>query len=154
MRPLVAAFMYIIVGKEFEQFSQETVVHDFPTCSIYMLGQEYAFNSLFGKFMEVFFGMALEELLPFIQYAATFISLEPNFNFPSIADDNRNETLSVGCVSNSGIFRGFPRLPNPPSFFPQLYTPKKTFKNELLIILLPTVLNYSQFFIINNINKS
>ena len=75
LRPLVAAFMYIILGKDYSQFTLETIIEMFPNSSKYLLDKNFAFNDLFAKFLERYFGFQLEDLLPCIQYASTFFSL-------------------------------------------------------------------------------
>lgn len=95
-RPLIAAFMYIVIGIEFDQFTTEIVVERFPSSSLYLLEPNFAFNNLFARFLEIHFGIELEELLPSIQYASTFAGLEVSTKLPSVVESNRNEIATVG----------------------------------------------------------
>lgn len=95
-RPLVAAFMYIVIGIEYGQFTTETVVERFPSSSLYLLDPSYALNNLFGRYLEHYFGIELEELLPSIQFASTFSSLESSTKLPSVAVNNKDVVASVG----------------------------------------------------------
>lgn len=88
LRPLVASFMYIILGKDFEQFTLRKIVEDFPTSSKYLLGRSYAFNDLFSNFLQNCCGLELLDLLPSIQYASSFFSLEIDKSLPMVARSN------------------------------------------------------------------
>ena len=76
LRPLIASFMYIILGKDFEQFTLPQIIETFPASSLYLLDQTFAFNNLFSDFLQKNFGLELEDLLPCIQYASTYFNLE------------------------------------------------------------------------------
>ena len=95
LRPLVAAFMYIIIGRDFDQFNKDQIIEQFPSSSLYLLDGNFAFNNLFAKFLELHFGLALTDLLPNIQYASTFFSLEMSWDLPSIFKLNRKGLLEV-----------------------------------------------------------
>lgn len=61
-RDLVAAFMYIILGRDYEQFSNDQVVTNFPSQSLYLLETTMAFNNLFADFLTSCFGCELDQL--------------------------------------------------------------------------------------------
>lgn len=121
MRPLLASFLYILIGVEYRQFTPQMVVEQFPSCSVYLLAQDYAFNDLYSKFLEIFFGMTLEELLPSIQYAANFFGLAPNFDLPRAVIDNKDLNPKVRVVQQGGLFRRLLSLPKLPPRRSQLH---------------------------------
>ena len=84
LRPLVAAFMYIILGKDYGQFSLDQIIEKFPSSSLYLLDKNFAFNDLFSKFLESNLGFELVDLLSYIQYASTYFSLPICQKPPSI----------------------------------------------------------------------
>lgn len=84
-RAIVAAFLYIIIGKYFKQFTNEQIVNEFPRSSLYLLDESFAFNNLFKCFMKKCFGFNLPDLLPTIQFASTFFPLEINLDYPIAA---------------------------------------------------------------------
>lgn len=88
LRPLVGAFMYIVLGKDFKQFELDQITERFPTSSLYLLDKTFAFNDLFSKFLEHSMALQLEELLPTIQYASTFFNLPICQQPPSIVKMN------------------------------------------------------------------
>lgn len=94
-RTLIAAFMYLTIGKHYKQFTVEQIYEEFPSSSLYLLDQEYAFNDLFGDFLLYSFGFQLIDLLPSIQYASTFFKLPLNFDLPTAAKINKENVLEV-----------------------------------------------------------
>ena len=88
LRPLVAAFMYIILGKDYKQFTMEQITGTFRTSSLYLLDKNFAYNDLFSTFLNKHFGFELEDLLPCIQYASTFFSLNISQQAPNIVRIN------------------------------------------------------------------
>lgn len=95
LRPLVASFMYIILGKDYGQFDLQTITEIFPTSSLYLLDKNFAYNDLFGKFLDKHFGFQLEDLLPCIQYASTFFSLPLTQHPPPIVKLNPQGVADV-----------------------------------------------------------
>ena len=94
-RTLVAAFMYLILGKHFGQFSLQQIVEQFPYSSQYLLNPKYSFNDLFGEFLLFSFGFQLIDLLPSIQYASRFFQLPLNFDLPNAARIFKENVLEV-----------------------------------------------------------
>ena len=45
LRPLVGAFMYIVLGKDFKQFELDQITERFPTSSLYLLDKTFAFTT-------------------------------------------------------------------------------------------------------------
>jgi len=95
LRPLVASFMYIILGKDFEQFTLNQIVQTFRSSSLYLLDKTFAFNNLFADFLENFCGLELEDLLPCIQYASTFFCLDISKDYPKIVKANAKAIQDV-----------------------------------------------------------
>lgn len=98
LRPLVASFMYIILGKDYGQFNLEQITQTFPTSSLYLLDKNFAYNDLFGRFLDRNFGFQLEDLLPCIQYASTYFSLPLTQQPPSIVRLNPQGVVEVLSV--------------------------------------------------------
>jgi hypothetical protein len=80
--------MYIILGKDYGQFSLEQITDTFRTSSLYLLDKTFAYNDLFSKFLDKEFGFELEDLLPCIQYASTYFSLNISQQPPAIVRMN------------------------------------------------------------------
>ena len=98
---LVPAFMYIILGLKYNQFTLRQIVSEFPTSSLFLLDEdEYAYNNLFGYFMRSYFGIELIDLLPTIQYASTYFYFQIELRLPTIIDYKRDEISDVSqfCI--------------------------------------------------------
>lgn len=95
LRPLVAGFMYIILGRDYDQFNSLQILEKFPTSSLYLLNDNFAFNNLFSIFLKQHFGMELGDLLPCIQFASTFFGLKLSMDLPSIFKMNKDGILKV-----------------------------------------------------------
>ena len=89
-RDLVAAFMYIILGSGYQQFSNEEIIENFPYSSTYLQKTTYPFNDLFSDFMKSLFACELEHLLPYIQYASMYFALELRFERPRAYNPEEN----------------------------------------------------------------
>ena len=94
-RAIIAAFMYILLGKEFKQFTNDQILNDFPTSSLYLLNDSLPYNELYSYFISNFFGLALYDLLPTIQYGSTFFGLEFQIELPVAAKVDRKNVLEV-----------------------------------------------------------
>ena len=94
-RALIAAFLYVLLGKEYKQFSLAKIVEELPYSSHYLLDQSFAFNDLFSLFMKQCFGISLLDLLPTIQYASTYFSLPITINLPVAAKIDKENVLQV-----------------------------------------------------------
>lgn len=92
-RAIVAAFMYIIIGKRLDQFTIEQVREEFPYSSLYLLDQSYTYNQCFGEFIEKILGLLLQDLLPTIQFVSTFFFLQTDVEFPLAARVDTKEVL-------------------------------------------------------------
>ena len=94
-RTLLAAFMYLILGKHYRQFTVKEIVEDFSQSSLFLMNSKIALNGLFGEFLHFSFGFELRDLLPSLQYAATFFRLPLNFDLPPVAKMNNQKVLEV-----------------------------------------------------------
>lgn len=81
---LVCAFMYLILGKEMGFFKLKEITNDFPRSSLYLL-EDNQFNDLFMNFLQTSFNIMLIDLLPTVQYCATYFILHMNFDDPIIS---------------------------------------------------------------------
>lgn len=90
---IVCACLYLILGLESKQFSERTAAERFPFSSTFLLA-ETAFNALISSFLRRSFDLSLDELLPSIQYMATFLLLPPLAPAPLSA-----ETLASSSAS-------------------------------------------------------
>lgn len=79
---LVCAFIYLVLGHGMGIFTQEEIWREFPTSSLYLLDQENLFNDLFMEFLQKSFNVMLIDLLPTVQYCATYYGLTLNFEDP------------------------------------------------------------------------
>ena len=81
-RALVGSLMYLILGKDLQEFSLQQIIEDFPFTSNYLINNKINFNYAFAKFLTYCFGFELFELLPTIQFVATFFGLPILNNLP------------------------------------------------------------------------
>jgi len=95
IRAIIAAFMYILLGKQFGQFTEDQILEEFPTSSQYLLDTEFAYNNLFSHFLEYYFSLSLCGILPTIQYCSTFFSLPLHIELPVAAKVDRKNVLEV-----------------------------------------------------------
>ena len=72
---LVAALIYLFMGIHLKIFVREEVAYAFAQSSTYLLDQENAFNNVYRRFVNVCFGIAIEELIPYAQYVSPFFAL-------------------------------------------------------------------------------
>lgn len=92
-RALVLSTMYILLGREYQQFTNELIEHEFPHSSHYLLNDTLAYNALFGIFLQECFGMELPNLLPTVQYVATFFAVELDISLPIAAKIDKENVL-------------------------------------------------------------
>lgn len=95
LRALVASFMYILLGKQLDQFTQDQILKKFPASSQYLLDAGFAYNNLFSHFLENYTGLTLCSILPSIQYCSTFFSLPLHIELPLAAKVDRKNVLEV-----------------------------------------------------------
>ena len=93
-RALVLSMMYVLVGREYKQFTTEMIATEFPNSSQYLLDESFAYNNLFGNFVTGF-GMELLSLLPTIQFVSSFFSLEIDISLPIAAKIDKENVLQV-----------------------------------------------------------
>ena len=58
----------------------------FPRSSRYLTNPTNDYNDLFGNFVMYCFGSHLDDLLPTVQYAATYFSLPLSYEQPRISE--------------------------------------------------------------------
>jgi hypothetical protein len=63
-------------------FKLKDIVQVFPRTSTYMLNDESLFNDLFMNFLQTSFNIVLIDLLPTVQYCATYFILPFNYDDP------------------------------------------------------------------------
>lgn len=97
-RALVLSTMYILLGREFQQFTTEVIVNDFPNSSGYLLDEAFAYNNLFGMYLQECFGVELPNLLPTIQFVATFFAADLDISLPIAAKIDKENVLQVGLL--------------------------------------------------------
>lgn len=69
---LICSFLYLLIGREMSIFEAEEIVREFPCSSLYLLDEGSNFNDLFGCFVVQVFGFSLLDMLPTVQYCATY----------------------------------------------------------------------------------
>ena len=77
-RLISLAFIYIILLIRLNLYDKDLVASKFPTSSQFLL-EKSTFNEFFSDFLRDSFSQQLEDLLPMIQYCATFVILHLNF---------------------------------------------------------------------------
>lgn len=98
---LALSFMYLVLGiwcvylgKEFGVFQLRQIISEFPRSSQYML-DESMFNDLFYNFMEFTFKLTPIEILPSVQYCASYFHLPFDFKHPEQIDEREIVTPSL-----------------------------------------------------------
>ncbi len=81
-RALVASTMYLLLAFHFGQATKEEMATAFYQSSHFITAC-HPFNDLFGNFLIQCFGFQLTELLPTIQYVATFMALPFSYQLPN-----------------------------------------------------------------------
>lgn len=94
-RALILAFLYLVLGKTYQQFDENQIILQMPLCNANFLNKEYIFNDFFANFSMCCMGIDLSELLPYIQYCAKFFGLGLNFDLPNAAKINKQYVLEV-----------------------------------------------------------
>ena len=91
-RMLALAFIYIVLTMRLNLHTKDTVVNVFPNSSQFLL-EKSTFNDFFNKFLKDSFSHDLHELLdllPNIQYGATFAILPLKFDLPEAAQNDES----------------------------------------------------------------
>lgn len=83
-KSLVLAMIYLIMGKNMKIFTKQDIIMEMPYTSAYLLDDSSLFNDLFGGFIESTVGFPLIDLLPIIQYCATYFILPISYDKPLI----------------------------------------------------------------------
>jgi hypothetical protein len=83
---LVCGFMYLVIGCKVQEFHPKQVASDFPYSSLYLLS-DTSYNDLFSNFLETTFNLPLIDLLPTIQYCATYFILPLSFEKPNTDEE-------------------------------------------------------------------
>jgi len=94
-RALIASVMYLILGKNYMEFSLEQILEEFPFTSNYLISNKIKFNLVFSSFLSFCFGYEIFELLPTIQYVALFFGLNIINNLPIAVKLNKENVLEV-----------------------------------------------------------
>ena len=101
-RAIIAAAFYVLLAFHFGQATREEISTVFCQSSQF-LTLCHPFNDLFSNFLEQSFGFQLQELLPTIQYIATFMALPFNYQLP--AHEGATE-VCFGKLNIEGPLRG------------------------------------------------
>lgn len=68
-------------------YTKDKVISVFPNSSQFLL-EKSLFNEFYSKFLKDSFDQELNELLPMIQYCATFVILPLKFDLPDAVPEN------------------------------------------------------------------
>lgn len=82
-RMLSLAFIYIILVLRMNLATKDKVVNVYPHSSQFLF-EKSVFHEFFSKFLKDSFGQELIDLLPMIQYCATFVILPLRFALPEV----------------------------------------------------------------------
>lgn len=99
LQALAVAIMFIIVGREFGQFSQEEITTEIPYCSDFIFTDRQGFYKVFGTFIEQSLGLDLFDLLETIQFSAKHFRLLLNFDLPLAVKKNAEHLLQVNSFN-------------------------------------------------------
>jgi hypothetical protein len=91
---LVVSLLYLLLGKEFNEFSKKKIVNEFPRTSTYFL-EETAFNNMFAYFLSESFALQMREILPSVQYLATYFGLPLTYDRPYLDDEENIENMDL-----------------------------------------------------------
>lgn len=92
---LVCSFLYLLIGREMKIFNNKEIVEEFPRSSLYLLDEGNEFNDLFRAFVEHVFGFSLPDILPTVQYCATYFCLNFSYEQPLIDEESDLESMSL-----------------------------------------------------------
>lgn len=98
---LAAGCIYVVLGSprspvEAEgSFDKRDIARLFPQGSGYLLDPQNELNRVFGKFLDYYSDVQLEELLPAVQFAAKYYELPFTFDSPSVLKANIGTILNV-----------------------------------------------------------
>ena len=84
---IILSFMYLILGIKIADFSHDKIHRLFPRTSHYLIDRDRdnpynPYNDLFGDFVMESFNLTLSELLPTVQYTATFFNITFTYEKP------------------------------------------------------------------------
>lgn len=80
--------MYIVLGKAFGIFTEETIFNEIAEG--YIFGESFAeFNDLYNAFTGVSYGMTIDSIVQFIQYASQFFILPVTNTMPLFVSQNK-----------------------------------------------------------------
>jgi hypothetical protein len=92
-RMLVVSIMYLQLGIEYKQFAK-TQVHDSFNEKYLFANSLNAFNEYFNSFITQHFKFFLVDLLPSLQYAASFFDVEYHYELPPAANNHKDTATS------------------------------------------------------------
>lgn len=75
-------------------FKLNKITNEFPRSSLYLIDEDNEFNDLFMSFLQTSFNIMLIDLLPTVQYCATYFILHMNYDDPIISN-NEDELSNV-----------------------------------------------------------
>lgn len=79
---IILSLMYLIIGVKVAGFQHDEIHQVFPRGSHYLLDRSNYFNDLFENFVGSTFGLTLLEILPSVQYTASYFNLSLTFEKP------------------------------------------------------------------------
>jgi len=98
-RALILSFLYLVLGKNYQQFDETQIIEQMPLFNPNLLNREFIFNDLFANFIFCCLGTELFELLPYIQYCSKFFGLNLNYDLPNATKINKKHVLEVFSFS-------------------------------------------------------
>lgn len=93
-KALALSLLYLLLGRETNEFSKKKILNEFPRTSTYFL-EDSAFNQMFAFFLRESFGVQMRELLPSVQYLASFFTLSLNYDRPLLEDEENVENMGL-----------------------------------------------------------
>jgi len=83
-RLLALSLLYIVTGYLLKEFTFEEIVEYFPCSSQYLMDLSIEYNLIFREFLSFYYEYTIDELIPTVQYASSWFSLEIDFDSPSV----------------------------------------------------------------------
>lgn len=63
---LVSAVIYLYLCIQLQLFDKDEVTYYFAQSSMYLLDEENSFNNIYRRFVQICFGIEMEELIPYV----------------------------------------------------------------------------------------
>ena len=94
-RTVIAAILYLLIGKYFREFSLQEILGEFAQQSTFLFRDVTGFNLIYSEFLRKSFRLEIEEILPAIQFVSSYFAVKICYELPYAARRNPDEVLTV-----------------------------------------------------------